>query len=542
MTNDKEMTNDQIPMTNGITGGAARSGCDLRYWSLVIGIWSLVILLALAFRLAQLDLRPMHCDEANQAVRTGRLQASGEYRYDPQEHHGPTLYWFTLPVLWLRGAPDLAHAAAGDFRLLPALGGVGLILLLPLVADGLGRTACLIAGLLAAVSPAMVYYSRDYIQETLLVLFTFAAIAAGWRYVRRPSAGWAAALGAALGLMHATKETWVLAAAAMLAALVVEMVWTRVQTGRLPPLSPLLRPAAAIAFAAAAALVVITLYTSFGKQWRGPLDSLLAYANYVRKAGGNEVHSHGWHYYLQLLVAYRPQRGFFWSEGLIVGLAALGAVWSLGGRPALARFLAVYCVVLTALYSAIPYKTPWCLLSFLQAMTLLAGVGAAALLGAARSWPLRIAIGLALLVGVAHLGKQCYALNYRFYSDPRNPYAYAETSTDVRNLAERMRRLAERSPDGRHASIHVLSAETYWPLPWYLRQFDAVGYWTDPGAWAAAAAAQPPPAAILFTADMQAAVDAGLRAEYNKQMSFGLRPGELYFVYVREDLWPAVVE
>ena len=35
-------------------------------------------------------------------------------------------------------------------------------------------------------------------------------------------------------------------------------------------------------------------------------------------------------------------------------------------------------------YSAIPYKTPWCLLGFLHGMILLAGVGAVVLVRSAR--------------------------------------------------------------------------------------------------------------------------------------------------------------
>ena len=41
---------------------------------------------------------------------------------------------------------------------------------------GWARAATLAAALLTAVSPAMVYFSRYYIQEMLLVFFTFAAI------------------------------------------------------------------------------------------------------------------------------------------------------------------------------------------------------------------------------------------------------------------------------------------------------------------------------------------------------------------------------
>jgi uncharacterized protein (TIGR03663 family) len=186
---------------------------------------------ALALRLVQLERRPMHHDEANQAIRTRELLDRGRYRYDPEDHHGPTLYYLSLPFIWLTAGRDFASTTETTFRLLPVLFGVGLILLLLLMADGLSRPGMVGAGVLTAISPAMVFYSRFYIQETLLVFFTFGALASGWRYVRTRRLGWALATGAFAGLMHATKETCVLAYGAMAAALVVSWVTGRRRKG-----------------------------------------------------------------------------------------------------------------------------------------------------------------------------------------------------------------------------------------------------------------------------------------------------------------------
>ena len=144
----------------------------------------------------------MHCDEANQAVKAG----TGVYHYDSHDHHGPSLYWLTLPALRLQGVSCLAASNAADYRIVPVVFGAALVLLLLLLSDGLGRGAIISAALLTAISPAMVYYSRYYIQEMLLVFFTTALICCGWRYFRSGRIGWAIGAGAMLGLMHATKE------------------------------------------------------------------------------------------------------------------------------------------------------------------------------------------------------------------------------------------------------------------------------------------------------------------------------------------------
>ncbi len=54
------------------------------------------------------------------------------------------------------------------------------------------------------------------------------------------------------------------------------------------------------------------------------IDSILAYGTYFERGREGGIHAHPWHYYLQLLAANRPGR-LFWSEGLIVSLAVVGA-------------------------------------------------------------------------------------------------------------------------------------------------------------------------------------------------------------------------
>src|ERR1041385_2456625 len=127
---------------------------------------------ALALRGPQLALRPMHNDEAVNAAKIKGLYQNGRYTYDPNEHHGPTLYYATLPFIWLSGAQDYDHLTEIPLRAVSVFFGLALIALVWFMADGLGRTAALVAGLLTALSPAMVFYSRYFIHEMLLVCFT----------------------------------------------------------------------------------------------------------------------------------------------------------------------------------------------------------------------------------------------------------------------------------------------------------------------------------------------------------------------------------
>ena len=141
---------------------------------------TLVLLLvtsaALALRWPNLDRRPMHNDEAVNAIKFGQLWNHQGYKYDPNEHHGPSLFYATLALERLTAAPDFGHFTDARLRFVIVLFGLGLLVLLPLVFDGLGRQGVIWAAVFTATSPALVFYSRYFIHEMLLVFFTFLSL------------------------------------------------------------------------------------------------------------------------------------------------------------------------------------------------------------------------------------------------------------------------------------------------------------------------------------------------------------------------------
>jgi uncharacterized protein (TIGR03663 family) len=529
-----------------------------------------ILAVAAAMRVPRLEMRPMHADEANQAVKTGQLYETGKYDYDATDHHGPSLYWLTLPSLALGGAKDLAGSREVQYRIVPVLFGIGLIGLLLLLIDGLGKTAIAAAALLVAISPAMVFYSRYFIQETLLVFFTLATLGCGWRYVRTRRLGWMLLAGAAVGMMHATKETWILSAAAAVVAAGFTWGWRRWRKERgagsaehgansLLSARTVLHVIAAVFVAV---IVATALFSNFGRNLRVPWNSVLAYGNYFRRGSGGAGHSEPWHYYLRILFAYRPIKQFFWSEGFIALLAIAGSAYSLFGSaksparsPSLGVFLTVYTLLITALYSVISYKTPWCAVNILLGMILLAGIGVDAIL---RSFPARgfelsppvwtiyastvsLIVG-AMIVATAHLAKQSYRLNFDppLVSDSRNPYVYAHTPLGLPRLTEQLERLRQEVP-GRALTVHVVAKENYWPLPWYLRKFppNSVGYWLDATEWQKALGQLPLPDVLIISCDFDSPEIVARLGGYNGQRIESLRPGSPVHVYVREQLWPA---
>lgn len=502
--------------------------------------WSALALLlalagALALRVPRLDIRPLHNDEAVNAIKVVELWQHGHYAYDPDEYHGPTLHYATVPFLWLSGhAPnDLPDAT---LRLAPLAFGVALILLLLLFIDGLGRPAVAWAALFTAVSPAMVFYSRYFIHEMLLVFFTALTMGAGWRYTQTRSAVWAAMIGVGAGLMFATKETFVIPVAAMgLAATMT--AWqakrTAVENRNWPTWW---NPRHAAIMFGAALLVWLLFFSSFFTNFAGLLDSARTYLPWLKRAGGHSPHIHPWYFYLERLAWFHPPKSPVWSEGLILVLAAVGAVVSLVGKRSLHLFLALYTIILTAAYSAISYKTPWCLLGFWHGMILLAGVGASALVGSLRGPALKVVTATVLLALTLQLGWQAWRASVVFAADRRNPYVYAQTVPDLLHLVRRADGIARVAPAGFDTVIKVVAPQSdYWPLPWYLRRFRQVG-------WYDSLPDDPFAPIVIVAAKLDARLDDRSGRKWIMAGITEFRPGKFFELYVELELWKKFVE
>ncbi|MDP6794175.1 MAG: TIGR03663 family protein [Verrucomicrobiota bacterium] len=450
--------------------------------SIFIALVLIIAAAVTAFRLSQLSERPMHGDEAVNAFKLGETIEGRGYIYDPHEYHGPTLNYVSMIPAWVGGVGS--HAGLNEFllRVVPVFFGTLLVLLLLPVGDGLGRMAAVFAALFMGMSPAMSFYSRYYIHEMLLVVFTAGVIICVYRYLKKPSASWALLAGGCLGLMHATKETFVIALGAMAGALLV-LLYIRRRAGQQLWNLNWVRPSHGVVLLLAAAAVSVTLFSSFFSNAKGVTDSILTYATYLDRAGQANVHEYPWHYYLGLLSYYQFADGPVFSELMILFLALIGLGFMVRGAvpegsAMLLRFVALYTVFMTLIYSLIPYKTPWCLLSFYHGIILLAGVGAACLFQL-KPVLLRCAVGGMLFVGSWHLAYQSVIANNRYSADSRNPHVYGHTGSDVFDIAARVKEMVQAHEARLATPIQVYCpGDDYWPLPWYLRDL-AVEYGSE---------------------------------------------------------------
>ena len=181
---------------------------------------AIALVVGAMLRLPDLDLRPMHTDEAIQATRLGQLLEDGSFDYLPDDGHGPGLLYFTVPVSHAAGADTYREVGRED----PAaprrpLFGLGIIALTCFAfRRWFGTEAAIVAGLLAAVSPMMGFYSRYYIMEIPLVFFLLVFLVCSWRYLLSRKLPWLIGAGLCGAIMHATKETFGISIVALLLA------------------------------------------------------------------------------------------------------------------------------------------------------------------------------------------------------------------------------------------------------------------------------------------------------------------------------------
>lgn len=515
-------------------------------WKTLLALLALALTLGSLYRFTDLGKKPMHTDEAILALKTQEYWETGTFEYDPKDYHGPFLHHAARWLGSLRGL-DPATLTEEQVRWVVCVFGLLLIVSPLLLMDVIGRTGAGVAALLVAVSPMMNYYSRYYIMEVPFVLQVIVFIAAVWRWSQGKNVAWLFIAGIMLGWMHATKETFVLNIAALAAGYgvvkVMGLPFTAKERGygfrsfTKPPIS--LQPWLIVALVA---LITSTwLYSNGFKTWNQIGDSVLTYRSYLQRSGGSG-HEKPWHYYLSLLVWRR--QGFLWTEALIAGLGLVGILNALLDRRradhkrAFLTLFATYTVALVGIYSFIPYKTPWSILSAQYALTLMAGLGARSIFRVFTEMPLvKIALALMLAGGVYNLCQQTSrATDFNFEHETRyaaseshNPYVYSHTRPNLVTLAKTIHELARHTSENLSMPVQVVQSENGWPLPWYLRDMKFVGYQsTMPQVLQAPV--------VVVDADLEKAAREKLGGNYESNF-YALRDGIVLSLLVEKSLW-----
>ena len=504
-----------------------------------------IILAGAVLRLTSLPQKPMHNDEAVNAVKFGNLLEKNEYVYDKIEYHGPLLYYLTLIPAWFSSVEYFSKLNERHLRVVPAIAGIALLLILIILVDFTGWKVVLASAVIGAISPAMVFYSRYYIHETLLVLFTFGFITSLFAFFYYRKNPWLITSAVFLGLMHTTKETFIISVIILFFSIImVHIVW-RINGISFLKMIRSMRWYQYVIFLGIAGFISVLFFSSFFKNPQGIIDSVSTYENYISKAGQTEVHQHPWYYYLQMFAWTKGPGYMIWTELPILVFSVLGILFALFGRGNMVReqffrIIAIFSILMMLIFSIMPYKTPWNILSAYFGLILLAGYGLIEVLKIYKKGWIHKVIFLFVVAAVISLITQVFYSNYKFPSHPSNPYVYGHTSSDIFHMIDRIKKVSEINSEGNDLLIHVICSEhDYWPLPWYLREFNQVGWWNniDPESPLSPLVVVSPDLEKQLIEKMYTQPKPGEKYLYIPLFDQGteLRPGVLLNGYVRKD-------
>lgn len=448
-----------------------------------------VLALAFGLRFFGLTERPMHSDEAVQAYRVGTMLAGETFVYDPQDFHGPTLYYFAFWLSRIFGIESFAGLSEALLRAVPALVGAFSCLGIPLCFFGLRRPgAVLIAGTLLALSPITIFYNDYFIQESLLVAFAW--MSAGLIFTRAKTLGNALLAGTLAGLAIASKETWTLMLLAFVcsagAAWALRFCFKRENNvDALAPdnTSQLVRYVAALLLCTG--IVAALFYSSFGGNPHGLIDFFIAFKNYFFSGFNADTPHHAEQslYYIDLLLGEE-------LLGILIALSVAVTFFRRALFPLpkekqfglpfshpdfrLPFFVAGASCALLILYSLLPYKTPWLALGIVPGIYLF--VAAAIDSRILKTVHLRSRLHSVLLFSLLLITLLLALLR------PHPPLRYVHTSNELPRITQVVES-AKRdfiAGGGKSENFFVaIASQEYWPIPWYLRR-ERVGCWKNP--------------------------------------------------------------
>jgi uncharacterized protein (TIGR03663 family) len=509
-----------------------------------------IVIVSVAFflRVYDLNLVPLHHDEGVNGNFLVTLVRKGIYHYDPENYHGPSLYYFTAVIGWVIrflfgvDAQNKYGLNTVTIRLVTALFGMGTILLVLSLRKRLDSIATLCAALLLAVSPGAVYLSRYFIHETLFVFFTLGIVVAGLKYWEDGHPIYLILAAASAALLFATKETCIINVPVLFLALISTQLFfvlrrnflgrsleesfgerarmTVERLGGVPWIS-IWTAVALVVFAGISVLFFSSFFTNFPK---GVYDSLRTFQ--VWSKTGQQAHVHPiWKYVDWLRTQEIP----------VLVLGGLGALISLvRAKNSFAIFASFWAFGTLAAYSLVPYKTPWIALNFIVPLALVSGYAVQSIYE--QPWGRLPGLAIVMLLAIGLSTYQMFDLNFRNYDndDSYYVYVYAHTRRGTQSLVQDINRIAASSREGAHLGITIVSPD-YWPLPWYLRDYDRVGYFAR-----MATSSEP---VIIASETQKDEMQANFGTRYhvfnsylNTEGDYALRPGVDLLLYVRNDI------
>ncbi len=393
-----------------------------------------ILLIAIFLRFYQLDLKPLHHDESVHTYFVDRV-LSWNYVYDPA-YHGPFLFYLTSLVFLTIGKSDFS------VRIIPAIFGVLLVFSPILLRDFMGYRESITSSILLSISPLFLYYSRFFRNDIIVCFLLILSIIYVFKYLRYGMRRYLIISFASLAFFACSKENFY-----PIVFLLSLFFLFDIKKFRLKDL-------------AISALVFLMIYTALYSRFFTDIASFLErppfYLAITHWIHMHEIERIGgpFYYYIPIMVTYD-------IPILIFGFITIFK-WILRERKLedFKAFLIYWFIISFLFYSYVQEKVPWLTVHILLPLYIMAGYSIPRI-GEYRK-ALRISALIILILTIPYFVYSSALLNFVHPADPREPAVYVQTSPDVKRIAEEIR---NRNP----SEIAILvTADEYWPLPWYL--------------------------------------------------------------------------
>lgn len=448
---------------------------------------SLASLLVGIFFFHELELRPLHNDEAVNHYFLQKILREGIYHYSHKNYHGPLYFYSLLPAHYIFGDTITALRVPSIFFtlcLLPAL----------YLFKGFTRSSFFVyATLLILSSASLVFFGRYAIHEPLFLLCSLCFAASCFGFTQRLTAKSLYLASASTALLICVKETFVVVGFSVLLALLASNYQRFGDIGRF------IRSAYTQLFKAVLlALFIISFVYSAAFQWLPGIKELVfGIPQWIARGSDDVGHHKAPLYYLED-VLFRTEAGLLVAVALC--LLLIPFTWRKLPRfdaessdKRLFVFLATWTLSTIAIYSLIPYKTPWLVINISLPCILLVAHALSQVESLGGNYKRFSQLSCLLLF----LSSLSLSINYNYRSMPllggdlgnrlafqnENPFRYVHTLDVFSGLESKIRKEMEGNPEARF----LIAMSGYWPLPFYIREFrERVRYLDteDPGAYA----------------------------------------------------------
>lgn len=413
-------------------------------------IWLVILLLTVFTRFYLLANKPFHFDEGINGWFVLQMKQMGFYKYDPTNYHGP-LYFYLL-----RAFTALWGHSVEVLRAVPSVFAVFSVMLFSfhLIQSRIIRWSMLF---FLFFSPAFLFYGRSGIHEMPFVFFQLLFALGMLRWYEKSD-------GTSLGLlltgligMATLKETFAITLASWVVGLLfagpkvireyfnfhkIKAAWSH----RLTYLVILLL------------IWFVFLFTGFLRYMPGLFDFVKAFLPWMKTGVGETGHNKEFLYWVKVLAEAEPLVLF----GL--GMSVVGIFT----KDARLRMVSAFSVFQFLVYSWIPYKTVWCVLSLVWGFYLVLALYAQRIFSK-RDWQGYL-FGSIMLVGTIGSVRSDWRSVYAQPIDMNHPYIYVNSTYEMKDLMDMILATAKDRPALLTEPVQLGSKEQ-WPFPWIFRAF-----------------------------------------------------------------------